>query len=446
VRALRRGPWLAVLAAGCIRSTPTVEDAPCPCLDGYVCCEATGRCVRADAPGGCALDAAVAPDAAEPTDMRVADASTQAVVLAIEPATAPSSGGVLVAIQGSNLDTVTGVRIAGRRATEVRVVDAGEVRCVLPPVPADLTWADVVLETPSGDVLSAARVRYVPDTLVPFTEASGLEGGVGVGLVAVDVNDDGRLDLVASRADAPTPVIRLTGEGLSFTGLADRGQWAEVPYFEHVLPFDLDGQPPLELVLQRAFVGAAPLDNTLVVDLDRPSPQVRAPSPAPAEGFHIDMVPLDFEGDGDVDLVGFAVGPLASPDTRTSGVLWRNDAGVLVRDDVAFEPRPETLEGVTPLADRMGLRAADLDADGRVDLVAVLDGRLVQWRGTAEGLVRVSADGTTRALPEAAISPVVADVDADGRLDLVMSFSPDADVPVGRTGTLWLRAVESGFE
>lgn len=447
MRALRRGPWLAVLAAGCIRSTPTVEDAPCPCLDGYVCCEATGRCVPEDALGGCALDAAsVDTDAAEPTDMRVADASTQAFVLAIEPATAPSSGGVLVSIQGAHLDAVTGVRVAGQSATEVRVVGRGEIQCVLPPAPVDLTWADVVLETPSGDVLSPIRMRYIPASIVPATEASGLNGGVGIGLVAIDVNDDGRLDLAASRADAPTPVIRLSGARFSFADLPDRGDLQAVPYFEHIVPLDLDGRAPLELVLQRAFVGAASLDNTIAYGLGGPSPRLAVPAPVPAASFHIDLVSLDFEGDGDIDLVGFETGPLASPDTRTSGVLWRNVGGEMVRDASAFEPRPESLEGVSTLANRQGLRAADLDADGRVDLVAVLDGRLVSWRGTPEGLVRALDDDATRALPEGAFGPVVADLDADGRLDVLMTFEAGLDVPVARTGVLWLRGREEGLE
>lgn len=137
----------------------------------------------------------------------------------------------------------------------------------------------------------------------------------------------------------------------------------------------------------------------------------------------------DLDGDGQPDLVvGF--GSRFDETGPQPGYLsiWRNTG-------TASEPRfeswpvewvyPDSLRGNSSLFDAAVPSCADLDADGRVDLlVGNFDGQVVWWRNTAPGRFELGRADLLN-LPrnsERFAAPTTFDLDSDGDLDLIVGF------------------------
>ena len=148
---------------------------------------------------------------------------------------------------------------------------------------------------------------------------------------------------------------------------------------------------------------------------------------------------LDFDGDGHLDLYLAQSGPLRELDgselrDSAANELWRGDgAGHFAR---VVGAAADTGYG-------QGVHAADLDGDGRCDLIALNWGPNGIWQNTAAGFEDRSLAWGTFGLDHWSVSAAVLDYDADGDLDLYVAnylevapqayldphFNPDAPGP-----------------
>ena len=280
---------------------------------------------------------------------------------------------------------------------------ASNAHLATPPT-AGPAWSDLAAGSTAGlaSVLvnrarTITQTSSVPPSFGVFwptqvLTVSGLGGSVG-GLVLADVNRDGRIDLTSSGEGgfyvsrqpasgawpAPTRLI-LTGPA-STLALADLNQDTN--------PDAVVTQPLFTITTLRA--SATGVYSPLQTILPTPTPNLTS------------VVAADFSGDGAPDS--------AHLDTSERSVrifLNRNDGSGLL------DPAPSYVYG--PAFTALGLAAGDLDGDGRADLVLGNSqvNTLRAVRNTASGFV--ASDVATPFLPRIVRS---ADVDNDGRADVV---------------------------
>ena len=220
-------------------------------------------------------------------------------------------------------------------------------------------------------------------------------GAPAAGAWAADVEADGDLDiLVALRAGAPV-VLRNNGDGTfaeqrPFPGVTELRDfaWAD---------FDGDGDPDAALL-----EGGGQLH---IFNNERTGQFVARPAP-PGGGPFAALGVADLNDDGRFDLLALETGgTLRRLSDKDDGQSWET-AEVLRADGLPARPEPGGAR----------LSAADLDNNGRTDLLLSTASGARAWLGDAGGRF------APLALPEPlansrAVS--VADTDADGRLDLV---------------------------
>lgn len=427
--------FAALAAHGCIRGTPSLDAAPCPCVDDYVCCEALDRCLRPDeaCPGAApdaapARDASTGPDAPTRRDAApVPDASpgrdaapaadAGLALVSLTPAEGPREGGTPVEIVGTGFGPgePIDVRFGVRAAASVERLDDRHLRVVAPPGPWDVSAVDVVVSQGEAAVVVAGGYRYVLPTLVDATEASGLWGGRGISVSVFDADGDGDRDLITARTVPEQPAEWRADPGLSFTAATEGAAWAALPYFESAVPVDLDARDPLELVVLRAWTPA--VERPYVVErFDAAEPSLTSMPVSDAASSWDGLCPMDLDGDGDVDLAGVRISPLGEAVVRTSASVFLNENGRLQAVTPSFDL---ALPGVATDAPSLGMVAADLDADGFVDLVLSLGGLPWLYRGTPSGPELVP-DAFPPPPPGTSLGgPVAGDLDADGALDLL---------------------------
>lgn len=242
--------------------------------------------------------------------------------------------------------------------------------------------ADVHIAVPSAETAGAELFsrRYV----------SAEHGGV-TELVAVDVDQDGDLDIITSKS-SETILFSAQGGGRFeqrrlFDGGAYDGRLA-------VADFNADGSPEL-LLLERG--------NLSRYDFGDPSaqPERLGSISSGANDFYV----VDWEGDGDLDVL---VGDSAA--TR----LWRNDGtGGLAGEDLS--------ESILTGAENV---VVDIDRDGAVEIVAIAgDGTVYKIDRGADGAFERTAIGQIGE-PDGYRATVVGDFDGDGWPDIVV---PDDD-------------------
>ena len=213
---------------------------------------------------------------------------------------------------------------------------------------------------------------------------------------AIDYDIEGDLDLALAGGPAPAQLLRnaLEGTQAPLASVGDRSlpalSWKDV---RRLLATDLDRDGDLDLLAAHAG-GLSWLDNLRQGRFaDR-----TAAGGLDGGGAVLAAASADLNGDGLFDLV---VAPAAG------GLrLLRNQGGRFAPEEAAGLPAAPAFRAVL---------AADLDNDGRLDLAAAGDGGLVALARDGEGFRALPL----AAAPAGAAALAAADLDGDGDLDLI---------------------------
>jgi hypothetical protein len=299
---------------------------------------------------------------------------------------------------------------------------------------------------------------------VDATRGSGLDApGWGMGVAVGDFDNDGRADVYLTR-NGPNALFRNRGDG-TFEDVTARagvagGGWSASAAFT-----DFDGDGFLDLFVTRylaldpaiecrdaagrrdycgpeRFPGVHDLlyrnngDGTFA-DASRPS------GIAAAARHGLGVIAADLTGDGRPD---FFVA-----NDRDPNQLWVNRGDGTFADEAMV--RGAALDDAGQAKAGMGVACADVDGDGRLDLV------VTNLRGEGHTLYRADArggfeDGSARAGLVAAtfrhtgFGVAAPDLDQDGRVDLAVAnghvFRGGAPEPRARLGPHWNEYAEAG--
>jgi hypothetical protein len=242
----------------------------------------------------------------------------------------------------------------------------------------------------------------------------------GVGVALVDLNGDGWPDLLVSNGNlhAPQPLIAyaaIPSRNGGFFGKNRYPDWIsdEVAFHTSIAVGDIDGDGRADLVVAvaldprrrgaggalRIYPGAPPEpggDGQPPRLRFGPMRELRTP------GFSPLAVALgDFDGDGDLDVA--LAGAAAIDLTATSPAqLFRPAPPQLWRNDGRFALRPVPPDDDHPFAMvALDAHAADVDGDGRLDLVLAGAGVAVLFGEPTRAGTRLSARPGWQLLPEA---------------------------------------------
>ncbi len=267
-------------------------------------------------------------------------------------------------------------------------------------------FVDLVVGNRSGSARTLSVLAS--DRAGEFSNVGTLDGRL-LSSVAADYDEDGHLDVACGAPSSPSPLF---GDGL--------GDFRTTPapgsprVIQPRIDFDEDGHEDLLVSSEgavRVFLGHG--DGTF-------GPRVTLTT-YPGAG---DYVAADFNEDGHLDLAGVNVGENSNPIARFS-ILFGDGNGSFTLPLFAWivEASPTRLI------------AADFDADGHVDVAIANRGACCGFADGGLTLILGNGDGTMRPPVRlltglARTSVAAADIDGDGRLDLVAEADRRAEVSV----------------
>ncbi|WP_395683326.1 FG-GAP-like repeat-containing protein [Dokdonella sp.] len=327
--------------------------------------------------------------------------------------------------------TIDGTAVAGTdyvAASGTVTIEAGSDQATIPVTVNAATGASEsrTFQLLVDDVIG---VGVIPSYAIPLASPAGDSPRSPV---SADVNGDGRPDVLVLAASDDTMLVFLneTPPGAGVATYAAPGVFAtgDTPRTLVVADIDNDGRPD---ALVANF-----LENTISVLLNTTAPGATTPTFAAQQTFVVgifdarSIAVADFNGDGRIDVV-------ASHDdfSPTPGLTVLLNTTMPGSSVVTFAPRQDFPAGVGT----WDVTCADLNGDGRQDVVVGDLNAAQLWvllNTTAPGDTSVSF-APPQAIP-AGTEPrriVAADIDGDGRRDLVVATSGANTVSILRNTT-----------
>ncbi len=251
--------------------------------------------------------------------------------------------------------------------------------------------------------------------------------------VFADLDGDGAADVVSS-CEGGTRCVFVHWAPRERARYLDSGAWRTEPIpatrggrqWMFAFPLDIDGRGGIDLV-----VGSKGKDAIIGWLQSPEDPRDLAAwklHPLREAGWIMSLRPEDLDGDGDLDV-------LAS-DRKGSrrGVLWLENPGP---STAAAGTRWREHEVDLDIGEVMFLTRADLDRDGRNDILAAVRGKGIAWL-RATGNNDQPWERREIGLPErcgTGKAVEVGDIDLDGRMDVVFSCE---NARGGKSGLRWL--------
>lgn len=399
---MRALAFVLIGLAACGDHAAFLNGAPCPCSDGYVCCEQTATCLSA---------IAQCPD-------------TPLSILSLVPSHSARAGGGLIQIEGTGFDRSTTFAIGGRKCeiVDYRLEEAA-VRCVIPSGPIQGGRADVVAVRGDARFRLAAAFRYDPPLLVERAAAFNTPDVGGLSVAAFDYSGDGLPDLVFGTFEDDAVAGWVNIGGLEFEPATNAPPTAGT---SSLVLGDFGGDGTTDLI-----VGAQG-DMLILERATSGEWRTRLAGITPSEDPPVAMAAVDLDADHDLDLVACRSGTSGSP-----LAILRNEGG---RFDVeAIDVRDAS--GPMSCYD---LRLGDIDLDGDPDVVSC--GTHLVVAENRDGVftdVTAAVSPSVDDIPSGCANVDLADLDSDGDLDIAWTFRGAFGQSAGAGTTLLFN--EDGF-
>ncbi len=417
------GLALLFSAFGC--GPDLLANAPCPCVSGYFCCSHTKTCF----PDG---DVSCLPPPVE-TPLRLESLS---------PAEGPLQGGLTITVTGEGFSDTDEVTIGGALCEDLQLQSSREIRCLQPPGAERSAAVDVSVFARNGEQATLRRgFRYVPRPFTNMTPLLGLGPGTsGSSFSIADLNSDGQPDIYFSAATNTPPRLFFNRGDFRFELQSSDWLFEQPKHVASVVAdFTGDNRADVMLMVNKSEHVSGTTGGILLVNQGNSLGAIRSvPQPgfldsATGKGVPRLPVPLDFDGDGDVDLIG-GRDPLDEEDNPFPWVLALNDEGVLTEAPQRVETR--ALAGAV---DVESIAAGDLNRDGIPEIVGC-GYHLFLMRSLEGRLVDVTRDSglPTEELGFGCDAVGLHDLDSDGDLDIAI-------VPDGNTSTTIRSDTRSGI-
>ncbi|MEM1023168.1 MAG: FG-GAP-like repeat-containing protein [Myxococcota bacterium] len=404
---LRLSVLIGATSVGCEDREGLLLDAPCPCVEGFVCCEATQTCRRSIE--GCTIPFSVS---------------------AVEPIAGPVEGGNLLSVQGQGFVDPIQVLVGGSSCGELDRVDGTRLVCRVPPGPSQGGPVSVQVSNPNQDLVLPEAYRYQRPWFAE-PSVSGLENAPpGESAALQDLDQDDVPELLLSRADTPlVPLVIYRWIG----GRFEANEPTSPAVVAHVglggADFDGDGRAELFFTGQEGTTPLTVLNPSGSGDW-RPEP-----TESLAVGSILPPLPADVDGDGALELVGcrrfdeFMDEPRILILERVDGTWRRKEAEGSARPNLRCEM----------------VSAADIDFDGDPDFASC--GETLQlWENRGGRLFDITQSAGLSLLPFQADCSGLEWVDwnDDGLLDLAVtpegeSFGGAVNAP--RAGLVLVRNI-----
>jgi hypothetical protein len=287
-------------------------------------------------------------------------------------------------------------------------------------------WPDLITVTPnlllSSQTNSASILLNQPDGSFKDTGVSYALPAPPTSVAAGDFNGDGKVDLAIPVVVCPpnstcppglVSILLGNGDG-TFQPPKNYATGPGCGGTPVVGDFNGDGKLDLALGcdLQSGFTGSP---GTVSVLLGNGDGSFQPPMNFAAGTGVVGIVAGDFNGDGKLDLV------VANAPTVVSHTV----SLLLGKGDGTFLPATSVEVGSPPI----GVTAADVNGDGRLDLVVASGGlNITVMIGNGDGTFQPPVSYPTGFGPS---NVVVADMNGDGKPDLVVGYSLGASVLLG---------------